>query len=176
MRYFSGFGFAGESPLFEEFLEEGEYVVAGFSYGAQQAFEYAKHATVRIQKLQLLSPAFFLGRTEGFIRGQILGFKKDRAAYLERFYRANVSGNLRECERLEPYRISPSLEDLEALLSYEWREEDFILLAERGVEVEVFLGEEDQIIDPRAAFDFFSQMPSLTLYSFKGRSHLLFAK
>ncbi len=59
MIYFSGFGMTGEQELFVDYLDDREFVVAGFSYGAIEAFEYCLSATTRINKLQLLSPAFF---------------------------------------------------------------------------------------------------------------------
>ena len=59
MRFYSGFGFWNEKELFKEYLEEGEFVVAGFSYGAQKALIDAVHTSKRVDKLQLLSPAFF---------------------------------------------------------------------------------------------------------------------
>ncbi|MDX4071839.1 alpha/beta hydrolase, partial [Aliarcobacter skirrowii] len=32
--FFSGFCFFNESSLFEEYLQDGDFVVSGFSYGA----------------------------------------------------------------------------------------------------------------------------------------------
>jgi hypothetical protein len=37
MKFYSGFGFWNEKELFSEYLEDREFVVAGFSYGAQKA-------------------------------------------------------------------------------------------------------------------------------------------
>jgi len=41
------------------YLLNSDYCVAGFSCGAQQAFEYVYHSKKRIDRLILLSPAFF---------------------------------------------------------------------------------------------------------------------
>ena len=59
MKYFSGFSLCNEEELFSDFLEEGEFNVAGFSFGAQNALEYVLSTDKRVDKLQLLSPAFF---------------------------------------------------------------------------------------------------------------------
>ena len=59
MKFFSGFCLCNEKELFKEYLEENEFVVAGFSKGAQEAIEYALNAPHRIDKIQLFSPAIF---------------------------------------------------------------------------------------------------------------------
>ena len=53
--------------LYEVITTESAYCVAGFSYGAQQAFEYVYHATERIDRLILLSPAFFQTQKPSFV-------------------------------------------------------------------------------------------------------------
>lgn len=59
MRYFSGFCFQNEEALFEPYLIKSDFTVAGFSYGAIKAMEYAFTCKTRIDTLQLFSPAFF---------------------------------------------------------------------------------------------------------------------
>ena len=58
-KYFSGFCFADESELFSDYLENNEFTVCGFSYGAIKAFEEVLNSDLRVDKLQLFSPAFF---------------------------------------------------------------------------------------------------------------------
>jgi len=48
MKYFNGFSLKDEEIFFSEQLIDTKYVVAGFSYGAQCAFEYALNSTERI--------------------------------------------------------------------------------------------------------------------------------
>ncbi len=59
MRYFNGFCLNGEEVLFKDILIESNYVVAGFSYGAILAFEEAYRGDSRVDRLILISPAFF---------------------------------------------------------------------------------------------------------------------
>ncbi len=59
MRYFSGFSLNGEQELFRDFLVDGEFTVAGFSYGAIRAFEYALDAIERVDRLNSYSTTPF---------------------------------------------------------------------------------------------------------------------
>ena len=59
MKYFNGFSLNGEKELFKEYLIDSEFSVAGFSYGAIEAFEYVYNGKDRVDRLILLSPAFF---------------------------------------------------------------------------------------------------------------------
>jgi hypothetical protein len=62
-------------------------------------------------------------------------------------------------------------EELEALLTYVWDEKKIQEILDRGTTIEVFLGEDDKIIDAQAAFDFFA--PLTTTYFIKSVGHLL---
>jgi predicted esterase len=77
MIYFSGFCFQNEQILFENFLLKNDFTVAGFSYGAIRAFEYALKNRHRIDTLQLFSPAFFQDKSESFKKLQLLAFQKN---------------------------------------------------------------------------------------------------
>ena len=169
MRYFSGFGFCGEEELFSEFLAQGEYCIAGFSYGAQRALKEALAYKGRIQKLQLLSPAFFNDKNEAFKRAQLRAFRLDSHAYLERFF-VMCGGD----EEARGYFTGGSEEELRELLYYEWRAEDFSLLQSLGIEIEVLLGANDEIINPKRALEFFRPLNVRILW-LKNRSHLLHA-
>ena len=90
MIYFNGFSLQNEKELFAPYLVDSDYCVAGFSYGAQQAFEYVYHAKERIDRLILLSPAFFQTQKPSFIRTQLRYFEAGQEAYVKQFL-ANVS-------------------------------------------------------------------------------------
>jgi pimeloyl-ACP methyl ester carboxylesterase len=167
MRFFSGFSLSGEQHFFEEMLKEGDYTVAGFSYGAIKAAEYALECGKRIDTLQLFSPAFFQSRPEKFRRLQLMAYKKDSAAYLKSF--------LTNCFAPDPVKkvdqVETSAEDLERLLYFAWTDELMQRLVSKGVAVEVYLGSDDRIIDTAAAKAFF--LPYATVYLYNGANHFL---
>ncbi len=169
MIYFSGFSLRGESELFADWLVESDYAVAGFSYGAIRALEYALEHWGRLDRVLLFSPAFFQTRSERFRRLQLDAYRRDRESYLHRFL-ANVAAPA-ECD-LRPYLHPGGTEELERLLSYRWRERDLKALRARGVVIEVFLGEKDRIIDAQGAAEFFTPLATAT-YRFRHGGHLL---
>ncbi len=168
MKYFNGFSLQKEKGLFTPYLTESEYCVAGFSYGAQQAFEYVYHATERIDRLILLSPAFFQTQKPSFIRTQLRYFEAGTEAYVKQFL-ANVT--YPSSLDLSGYLDVGTKEELEALLSYTWDSKKIQEVLDRGTTIEVFLGSEDKIIDPQKAFDFFA--PLTTTYFMKRVGHVL---
>jgi pimeloyl-ACP methyl ester carboxylesterase len=168
MKYFSGFSLQNEEKLFSSYLIESDYCVAGFSYGAQQALEYVYNSKVRMERLILLSPAFFQTQKPSFIRTQLRYFEAGQEAYVRQFLTnvtypsgLDLSANLSTGTR----------EELEALLTYIWNEEKIKKILDRGTTIEVFLGKKDKIIDAQAAFDFF--VPLTTTYFIKDAGHLL---
>jgi pimeloyl-ACP methyl ester carboxylesterase len=167
MQFFSGFSLSGEKHFFQEILKEGDYTVAGFSYGAIKAAEYALECGKRIDTLQLFSPAFFQSRPEKFRRLQLMAYKKDPDAYLRSF--------LTNCFAPHPEReveqVETSAEELERLLYFAWTDELMQLLVSKGIAVEVYLGSEDRIIDSSAAKAFF--LPYATVYLYNGANHFL---
>jgi pimeloyl-ACP methyl ester carboxylesterase len=168
VKYFNGFSLRGEEVLFEEFLDPEELAVAGFSYGAQRAFEAAYHSEERIERLLLLSPAFFQTKRRSFIRLQLQAFRQERERYIQHFL-SNVA--YPAAVDLTLYLDPGSDEELEALLSYRWEREKIMALLERGVRIEVYLGGEDRIIESADAFAFFSdQVPT---YLIREAGHLL---
>ena len=168
MKYFNGFSLQGEKELFAPYLLNSDYCVAGFSYGAQQAFEYVYHSTERIDRLILLSPAFFQTEKPSFIRSQLRYFEAGQDAYVKQFL-ANASSpsNL----DISDYLDVGTKEELEALLSYTWDKKKIQEVQNRGTTIEVFLGSEDKIIDAQKAFDFFR--PLTTTYLMKRVGHIL---
>jgi pimeloyl-ACP methyl ester carboxylesterase len=168
MIYFNGFALKNEEQFFKEQLVKNNFTVAGFSYGAQKAFEYAYNTTDRIDRLILLSPAFFQNHKKSFIRTQLRYYKADEASYTEQFlknvtYPSSIS--------LEKNLTSNQYEELENLLSYVWDEEKILELIERGVTIEVFMGEDDKIVNTEKSYEFFSKLT--TVYLLKNRGHLL---
>ena len=168
MIYFNGFALKGEEEFFTEELIENEFSVAGFSYGAQKAFEYVYNSTERIDRLILLSPAFFQNHKKSFIRTQLRYYKADEASYTEQFLK-NVTypSHINLYDNLHANKY----EELEELLSYVWDKEKIREIIERGVTIEVFMGAEDKIVNAEKSYEFFSELT--TVYLLKNRGHLL---
>ncbi|OQX50037.1 MAG: hypothetical protein B5M46_02145 [Epsilonproteobacteria bacterium 4484_20] len=168
MRYFNGFSLSGEELFFRDCLPESEFCVAGFSYGAQKAVEYVHATQRRVDRLILLSPAFFQTERPGFVRTQLRYFEAGKEAYVRQFLE-NVSYPSRT--ELAPFLQTGSKEELEALLTYTWDVEKMKEVIKRGTAIEVFLGGEDKIIDSAAAAAFFEKY--VTTYLIKDAGHLL---
>ncbi len=168
MIYFNGFSLQNEKELFAPYLVDSDYCVAGFSYGAQQAFEYVYHAKERIDRLILLSPAFFQTQKPSFIRTQLRYFEAGQEAYVKQFL-ANVS--YPSILDLSKYLKVGTKKELESLLSYTWDIKKIEEVLDRGITIEVFFGEDDKIIDSKQAFDFFA--PLTTTYFIKRVGHVL---
>jgi pimeloyl-ACP methyl ester carboxylesterase len=169
VKFFSGFGFQNDQEIFRKYLINSEYAVAGFSYGAQKAMEYILKTTDRVDKLILLSPAFFNGSSKSFKRTQMHYFKLDKNAYMKIFF-SNVSypSNKKIDEK---YISTIKQNELNDLLDYEWKEDNIKRIVDKNIIIEVFLGEKDKIIDANAANDFFSKYA--TTYFIKNAGHLL---
>jgi pimeloyl-ACP methyl ester carboxylesterase len=168
MKYFNGFSLQGEEELFTKYLLSSDYCVAGFSYGAQQAFEYVYHSHKRIDRLLLLSPAFFQTEKQSFIRTQLRYFDVAQDAYVKQF---SVNTSYPSTLDLSSYLKVGTKEELNALLSYTWDNKKIQEVLDRGITIEVFLGSEDKIIDSQKAFDFFK--PLTTTYFIKRVGHVL---
>ena len=171
MRYFNGFSLQNEEKLFSEFLLQSELCVAGFSYGAQKAFDHAYESRERIDRLILLSPAFFQTQKPSFIRTQLRYFEAGKEAYVKQFL-ANAA--YPSSLNLVNYLKVGTKEELESLLTYTWDTVKIQEVLDRGTTIEVFLGKEDKIIDAQEAFDFFA--PLATTYFIKGVGHVLRGK
>ena len=165
MRYFSGFCLEDESELFDSFTCRGDFCVVGFSYGAQKALEYALTCRGRIDKLQLISPAFFMDKSEKYKKIQTLHFKKDADLYCKNFLE-NVT-----CRDMSKYFKKGTQEELNELLFYKWDRDKLRKIRESGIDIEVFLGEKDRIIDSNKVKDFFQEFA--TIYYIKNKGHIL---
>lgn len=168
MKFFHGFSLQNEEEIFSEYLLKSDYCVAGFSFGAQQAFEYVYASQKRIDKLILLSPAFFQEQKPSFVRTQLRYFKEGKEAYIEQFI-ANVTAP--SSFDLSAYLKVANIEELESLLTYVWEKDKIEEILRRGTSIEVFLGAKDKIIDAKATFDFFTSLTRT--YLLKDIGHLL---
>ena len=168
MKYFHGFSLDNEETLFNSFITDTDYTVAGFSYGAQQAFEYVYNSYRRIDRLILLSPAFFQPEKASFTRTQLRYFNSNQKDYVKQFLE-NVA--LPSKVSLEKYLHVGTKKELQSLLTYVWDNDKIKNILERGTTIEVFLGTEDKIIDIKEAIHFFTQ--SCTCYIVKESGHLL---
>lgn len=178
MKFFGGFGFKDEVRIFEKILRDlgyfraNPYNICGFSYGAQKAVRFALESlksNVRVNRVLLLSPAFFNDKDSAFKDAQIRAFAKNKALYMKAFYKnvgvcAEYRQFLREIESLDS-RI------LEQCLRYEFKGDDLVFLRSKGVEIVAILGQNDRIIDSRKANDFFAQYG--IVYLLKDANHLL---
>jgi esterase/lipase len=172
MIYFNGFALKNEEKFFQkelgsEFIKS-DFSVAGFSYGAQKAFEYTYNSKKRIDRLILLSPAFFQNHKKSFIRTQLRYYKADEDFYTEKFLE-NVAypSDINLYHNLDTNKYN----QLEELLSYIWDKEKFLELIERGVTIEVYIGAKDKIVNAEKSYEFFAELT--TVYLLKNRGHLL---
>jgi len=168
MKYFNGFSLLNEESFFSEYIENSDFCVAGFSYGAQKAFDYVYNSKTRVDRLILLSPAFFQTEKTTFIRTQLRYFKADKDTYIKQFLKNTIYPS--------SFDLSDNLnigteEELKELLTYEWNKYKIQTLLDRGITIEVFLGEKDKIIDSKSAFNFFKSLT--TTYLIKDAGHLL---
>lgn len=166
--YFSGFCFFEESELFEEYLIKNDFTISGFSHGAIKAFEEALNSEKRVDKLQLLSPAFFQNYDDKFKRTQVMYFKKDANAYCQSFLKNVIFP--RDLDISKYFKLD-TIKELEELLYYEWSEEKLQKLVDKGTKIEVYLGGVDKIIDASKAKVFFKNFA--TVYYIKEKGHLL---
>ena len=166
--YFSGFCFKNESELFNEYLESNDFTVCGFSYGSIKAFEEVLNSNLRVDKLQLFSPAFFQNYDDKFKRTQLMYFKKDANAYVETFLSNVITPSNLDISKY--FELGTS-EQLEELLNYNWSEKKLQEVVDKGVKIEVYLGEVDKIIDSLKVKDFFKNYA--TVYYIKEKGHLL---
>lgn len=167
MIYFNGFSLEGEEVLFEDYIKKGDTCVVGFSYGAQKAFDYVYHSKERIDRLTLLSPAFFQTQKSSFSRTQLHYFSSDKVGYVQQFL-ANVT--YPSSQLLEPYLTVGTKEELQSLLNYTWDKRKIEEVLQRGTHIELFLGTDDKIVNTQDVLTFFSMT---TNYLLQGAGHLL---
>lgn len=167
MIFYSGFSLTNEAHYFEKFLENSDYTVAGFSYGAIKAAHYASESKKRIDTLQLFSPAFFQTKKESFKRLQLAAFSNEPDGYLERF----LQGCFAPCPVQDTEVKIGTIDELDELLHYVWDESLIRSILAKGIRIEVYLGLEDRIIDVQAAREFFRSFATVT--SIRQGNHFL---
>ena len=167
-KYFSGFSLKDEKDLFNEYIIENDFTVSGFSYGAIKAFEYALNSDIRIDLLQLFSPAFFQCQDKRFKKAQMMFFKKDADTYCENFLENIAFPSKFD---MNEYFEKGNIKELDELLNYNWDEEKLQKLLDKGTKIEVYLGDEDKIIDSYEAASFFRKFS--TVYFMKNKGHML---
>jgi hypothetical protein len=173
MKYFNGFCLKNEQTLFKEYLELNEFVVAGFSRGAQKALDFVLNSSYRVDKLQLFSPAFF-NVNQKFIDLNLNAFKKDKSSYIKNFL---TKAGINEW-KMENGKWIIDLEDIE--IDYSCNEEELLemftfdwekIKEAKNVKIEVFLGEFDKIIASKKAKIFFKKYADV--YFIKKANHFL---
>jgi pimeloyl-ACP methyl ester carboxylesterase len=168
MRYFNGFCLCGEEILFDEYIPKSDFCVAGFSMGAIDAFEWVYNTKTRVDRLILISPAFFQTQKSSYKRVQLHHFKNLPTLYINTFLK-NVA--YPSDFELKNFYKEGTLSQLDGLLSYVWDKEKIQEVISRGVTIEVFIGKVDKIIDAISANEFFSSLTTTYLFNHKG--HLL---
>ena len=167
MTFYSGFSLRDERDFFNPYIKDSEYCVAGFSYGSIKALLHVSQSKIRIDTLQLFSPAFFQSKTEKFRRLQMMGYRRNSELYLQQFMQSCFAPHKQE----ETLHVKTSSEELHDLLYFEWPIDILKDITDRGIDIEVYLGEKDAVIDADAAKEFF--LPFATTYYIKNANHFL---
>jgi len=168
MKFHSGFALRNEYDYFQSYVSQDDYGLAGFSYGAIKALQEALMSPKRIDRLILLSPAFFQTKKEAYKKLQTNGFLKDKDGYIEKFLENCFS----PCPKQQvDIKHDATFEELEELLYFEWTPQIMKALKDKNIDIEVYLGSEDRIIDTAAAREFF--VPYATVTMIKGANHFL---
>ncbi len=167
MRFYSGFLLQNEQHLFQKYLIDSEYSIAGFSYGAILAFKHALHSKERIDTIQLFSPAYFVHKSKKFKSSELRKYSLSPRSY-ERAFINNIFSPYPQKE-LQLKDDGP--DELQELLNYSWKVEDFQRLKSRGIEIEIYLGECDKIID--IAHIQKDLLAYTTIFTIKDANHLL---
>ena len=170
MKFYSGFSLSNESAFFEGFIKKSDYTVSGFSYGAIKAFKEVQRRIeegIRVDTLQLFSPAFFQTKSDKFKRLQTLSYTKSESKYLEQF----IDGCFAPYEKKKLVHVQTHVEELEELLEYVWNVEQLKVLEDKGVAIEVYLGGKDKIIDVKSTEEFFLEVATVSYI--KNANHFL---
>lgn len=170
MKFYSGFTFKNDENYFKEYINHSEYSVSGFSYGAIKAFKKVQEELAlgnRVDRLILLSPAFFQTKSIKFKKLQLIGYKRDKASYIKQFLHSCFSPYDEKKVRTK----DTTIEELDELLSYEWILDNLKFVEDNGVKIEIYLGSEDKIIDVAGARELFLEVGTVTYI--KGANHFL---
>ena len=173
MKFYSGFSLIDDERFFSKYLKKSDYTVAGFSYGAIEAFlevkTRLKHSQ-RVDTLQLFSPAFFQTQSSKYKKLQMIFYGKNPELYIQNFLENSFSPL--KVQKIE--QIPTTKEQLHELLYFEWSVAELLELKEQGVIIEIYLGGLDKIVDAQAAKDFFLDVGDVTFI--KNGNHFLIQK
>jgi len=168
MRYFNGFFLKNEEIFFQDYIIDSDYCVAGFSYGAQRAFEFVYNSPNRVDRLILLSPAFFQDKDNKFKRMQLIFFQKDKQSYINNFLNNVIYPSTID---ILHYLQEGTFKQLQELLYYQWDKDKLNFLVKNGVILEIYLGQKDKIINANKAKEFFKEFGEI--YFIKNVGHIL---
>lgn len=172
--FFSGFSFSGEKELFKDYIVENNFTISGFSFGAIRAFDMAikmLEENKRVDLIQLFSPAFFEDKDEKFKRLQLMFFKKDEKKYCDNFIDNTIYPNSNIKDEVRSYFKLGTYDELEELLYHKWSLDKIEYLKKQNINIEIYLGEKDKIIDSLKAKDFFVNYGEI--YFIKNVGHIL---
>lgn len=166
MQFFSGFCLSGEESLFDAFLPMEGAFVAGFSYGSISAVRYAlEHDDIK--RVLLLSPAYYTHKDDEFKKTQLAAFENDKELYaLKLLKKSGLSA-----EEGTRYRHLGTKEQLDELLFFDWNKAGLESLINRSVQIEVFIGAADRVVEPLASKEFFEKFAKV--YMFDNKNHVL---
>ena len=165
--FFSGFCLSGEEGLFSEYFDSSSDAVCGFSYGAQKAFSYSQK-NPDIKRLILLSPAFYMQKTDEFREAQIGVFADNPELY--RLKLLKKSGFA--ADEMTAYQADGTADALRELLYFRWDNEELNKLAMQGVQIEVYIGSKDGVVEPKPSYEFFKNCGLKTVW-LENKNHIL---
>ncbi len=165
--YFSGFCLKNEKELFKEYLIENDFTVSGFSFGAINALEYVMNTQNRVDTLQLFSPSYFNEADIKYKRMQLMYFKRDVLSYSDNFLK---NCDINKQQKNKYFKLG-TYEQLDALLNYKWSEKKLQLVVDKKINIEIYLGVDDKIINSQKTKEFFRNFGEV--YYIKNKGHIL---
>ncbi len=167
MPFYNGFSLRGEEIFFKKYLKNSKYCVSGFSYGAIRALNYALTCTQRVDTIQLFSPIFFQNRSKKFKDIQLVAYKKNSDRYLKNF----ITSCFMPLHVKNILHAKHTLGQLHELLYYNYDINNLKTIIKKGINIEIYLGEYDKIVDSHEVKEFF--LPYATIYLIKNANHFL---
>ncbi len=144
------------------YLNEYEQVVEHSSDDGEPKGTSGKPSLMVLQGQELINTAVVIVRYFGGIK---LGTGGMARAY------ASVVKEVVSLADIKKYEKVGTADELKRLLYYVWNENSLKEIKNRGVNIEVYLGEKDKIVDPNEAYDFFKRFG--TVYFIKNVGHIL---
>ena len=170
MKFYSGFSLRNDLAFFNNYLDNSDYNIAGFSYGSIKAFNEVKKRVFnlqRVDRLQLFSPVFFQTKPLKFKKLQIMAYRRNSKEYIENF----LTNSFKPLKKSTIDYAGETEDELYELLHFQWSISELLELKNMGVRIEVYLGSEDKIIDVDGAKEFFLDVADVTYIN--GANHFL---